>query len=1037
MKNIIAFFVSRALIVNLVSIFIILLGFYAMYSINREAFPNVNLDQIAIGFSYPGASPDEIEQLIITPIEQELKSLDGIDKMNSVAFPSSGNISLEVDPHATNRDRLVSDVQLAIDQAKLPLDLPFEPVVTEIDGRVFPIIQLAIAAPLSKLELKRLGDKIKDDLLSLPGVAKVIMQGDRKSELSIVVDAKKLHQHRISITDIETLLKSWNINAPGGEIDTITGQKTLRIVGQFSNPEDAANLIIRANEFGEGIRLGDIATVKESLVKATEYYEVNAKPALAVLVMKKVNADIIKTVQRVKDYIKLIPANYGDNIQVSTFRDFSRNTKLRLNVLSTNAVVGLFLVFICLVAFLRPSVALTTTIGLPIVFFVGLFSLSILGITLNLVSMLGFIMVLGMLVDDAIIVGENITYHMEQNMPPLKAAVVGAYELLGPVITTVLTTIAAFIPMLFMSGILGKFIVSIPIVVIILLSFSLLESFLILPSHVVHFARPSIKFKERRWLVAMEEIYGRILEKSIYYRKSTVIVSFLILTSSVLFAGATMKFELFPEEGIQEFFVQVSAQPGTNLEHMKSKLNQISADITKKVDNKNIDTILVTTGKTTTDQGDPLAQNGSRFGQLHVIYIASVLRPEHNAADEMDLVMNDLVKTYPSLNMSLQKKKPGPPTGRALQVEITGNNRKSIVSVAKSLKTYVENIKGVLTVESDLQAGDNELRIILDRKKAVYAGVNLLTVSKHIKAIGSGLRVSTIRRGTEEIDVTIRLPDTGNNTIDYLQSIEIPNNRGGLIPLGKISKIVERPALSTIRHSEGTQVVRVVANIDTNQIKSLQLNSQVMKNESVWLASHKGNVSIHYGGEQEKNTESIQDLLIAFGFALIGIFFILAIQFNNIGYPLAVMIAIPFGAVGIIVSFYLHDLFWKPMPLSFFSIMGMVALTGVVVNSSMILVVFVQRALKDGVAVKDAIVQAGRRRLRAVVLTAMTTVVGLLPTAYGWGGMDPFVSPMALSLSWGLIFATFVTLITLPALLAIVLRVDKKRDIPEVKLYSE
>jgi len=1026
MKNILAFFVGRALVVNLISIFIILLGLYAMYTINREAFPNVNLDNIAIGFSYPGASPDEIEQLIITPIEQELKSLDGINKMTSVAFPSNGNINLEVEADSINRSRMISDVQLAIDQAKLPIDLPFDPVVTEIDGRIFPIIQLAVAAPISKLELKRLGDKIQDDLLQIDGVAKVRVQGDRKAELSIIVDPEKLHQHRISITDIENLLKTWNVNSPGGEIDTRDGQKTLRIVGQFKNTQDAENLIIRANEYGSGIRLGDVAEVKESLEKASLYYEVNAKPALAMLVMKKVDADIIKTVKRVKTYLEAVPGKYGADIKVSTFRDFSRNTKLRLSVLSTNATVGLLLVFICLVAFLRPSVALTTTLGLPIVFFIGLFTLNIMGITLNLVSMLGFIMVLGMLVDDAIIVGENITYHMEQNVPTLNAAVIGSYELLGPVITTVLTTIAAFIPMLFMSGVLGKFIVAIPIVVITLLIFSLLESFLILPSHVVHFARPNIKFKERRWLISMENIYGRILNKSITYRKTTVFISLFILSGVVFFAGSTMKFELFPEEGIEEFFVQVSAQPGTNLEQMKEKLNSLSAEIKNNVDDKNIDMILVTTGKTSTDQGDPLAQNGARFGQLHVVYIASILRPNHNAADEMLSVMDVLTKNYPDLNISLQKKKPGPPSGRALQVEITGSNRDSIVEVAVRLKDYVKNIKGVLTVESDLQAGDKELRIILDRKKSIYAGVDLLTVSKNIRAIGSGLRVSTIRRGTEEVDVTIRLPNSEEKNMQYLRLIEIPNNRGGLIPLGKISEIVEQPSLSTIRHSEGSQVVRVVANIDTSIIKSLELNSIVKNNAKVWLGDSSDDVSINYGGEQEKNAESIRDLVIAFGFALIGIFFILAIQFNNIGYPLAVMIAIPFGAVGIIVSFYLHDLFWKPMPLSFFAIMGMVALTGVVVNSSMILLVFVQRALENGSSVKTAIVQAGRRRLRAVILTASTTVVGLLPTAYGWGGMDPFVSPMALSLSWGLIFATFVTLITLPAIMAIVLKVDDK-----------
>ncbi len=1024
MKNILEFFVKRSLVVNLISIFIILLGFYAMYSINREAYPNVSLDQIAISFSYPGASPDEIEQLIITPIEQELKSLNGINKMTSVAFPSNGNINLEISMNSVNRSRIVSDVQLAIDQAKLPLDLPYEPVVTEIDARIFPIIQLAVAAPISKLELKRLGDKIKDDLLIITGVAKVAIQGARKAELSVIVDPDKLHQQRISITEIENTLKTWNVNSPGGEIDTVDGQKTIRIVGQLKSAEDAENLIIRANEYGTGVRLGDVATVKESLEKASLYYEVNAKPALTMLVMKKTDADIIATVKRIKDYLATVPVIYGKNVSVSTFRDLSRNTKLRLSVLSTNATVGLLLVFICLIAFLRPAVALTTTLGLPIVFFIGLFTLNALGITLNLVSMLGFIMVLGMLVDDAIIVGENITYHMERNVPPLKAAVIGAYELLGPVITTVLTTIAAFIPMLFMSGILGKFIVSIPIVVIMLLIFSLLESFLILPSHIVHFARPEIKFKERKWLLAMEEVYAGILNTSIKFRKTTVLISLFILVATVFFAAKTMKFELFPEEGIEEFYVQVTAQPGTNLESMKVKLESLSADIKSKVYEKNIEMILVTTGITLTEQGDPLSQRGSRFGQLHVVYIASILRPDNNAASEMLSVMKYLRIRNPDLKMSLQKKKPGPPSGRALQVEIMGSDRDAIINVAERLTKFIENIKGVLTVESDLQSGDKELRIVLDRKKAIYAGVNLLAVSKHLRAIGSGLRVSTIRRGNEEVDVTIRLPNSEEKNMQYLRTIEISNNRGGLVPLGKISKIIETSSLSTIRHTEGAQVIRVIANIDTALIKSLELNNIVKKNEADWLADNKGSVSINYGGEQEKNNESMRDLLIAFGFALVGIFFILAIQFNNVGYPIAVMLAIPFGAVGIIVSFYLHNLLWKPLPLSFFAVMGMVALTGVVVNSSMILLVFVQRALKDGVKARDAIIQAGRRRLRAVVLTASTTVVGLLPTAYGWGGMDPFVSPMALSLSWGLIFATFVTLITLPALMAIALKVD-------------
>jgi multidrug efflux pump subunit AcrB len=273
--------------------------------------------------------------------------------------------------------------------------------------------------------------------------------------------------------------------------------------------------------------------------------------------------------------------------------------------------------------------------------------------------------------------------------------------------------------------------------------------------------------------------------------------------------------------------------------------------------------------------------------------------------------------------------------------------------------------------------------------------------------------------------VTIRYPETLDD-INSLQSLQIPNNRGGLIPLSSISKFDEKAGFTTIRHKDGLRVIRVFANIDENITSSIKLNKKVADNKDTWLADYKNKVKINFGGEAEKNDESFKDLAFSFLFALIAIFFLLAIQFNSLGYPLIVMLAIPYGVVGVILSFYLHDLLWKPMPLSFFSTMGMVALTGVVVNSSMILLVFIQRAREDGMDAIEAIILAGRRRLRAVVLTAATTVVGLLPTAYGWGGTDPFVAPMALSLSWGLAFATLITLIVIPAALAASIDVSEK-----------
>lgn len=1017
MKSVFRFFVERTLMVNLISIFLMATGVYAIYDINREAFPNVNLDQIRIDIAYPGASPAEIERLVITPIEQELKALDGIDTMNSIAFSGSGIINLEVDPDSANRDKIAIDVQTAVDQAVLPDDLPSEPYVLEIDGAVFPVIQLAVSSPVSELELKRLGDHISDDLLTIKGIARVQVQGDRKAEIRITVDPEKLSLHRIAIGEIATVLSEWNINSPGGEIDTDAGQKMVRIVGQFQNVNDVAGLVLRSNDRGDNIKISDVAKVEESLVIPTIYLDSGGDPALNMIILKKVDADIIDVVDRVKEYITTIPQLYGDKVKISTSQDFSRFARLRLGVLTNNGIVGLILVFISLVVFLRFSVAMTTTWSLPIVFLTGLFFLYLSGITLNLISMLGFIMVLGMLVDDAIIIGENIAYHMEQGDSPNEAAVKGAHELFGPVTTTILTTVAAFLPLMFMTGMIGKFIVAIPVVVISLLFFSWLEAFLILPSHVSHITNAKKKVKEKQWLINFEHGYARFLSWVLRHRWIVVFISAMVLVGSVILAKQAMQFQLFPAVAVDQYLVRVTAKPGTNLDTLRENLKKVDQEIRQYINPEYLETTILSSGQTQRDAGDPLTQRGSRFGQIRVLYLPAVLRPGHDAITDLRYFEHNLPENFPEFEIAFELIKPGPPTGRALEVEISSKDGISNEHVAQNLISFLQNTKGVTTIESGLQAGDKELHVILDKSLSVYAGVNLATAASHIRASVDGWRVTTTRYGTEEVDVTIRYPDDVSD-LDALKNLKIPNKQGGLIPLSSIAQLDEKTGFTTIRHKDGLRVIRVFANIDETITSSLKLNKLVADNQKTWLAEYNNKVKINFGGEAEKNAESFQGLAFSFLFALIAIFFLLAIQFNNLGYPLIVMLAIPFGAVGVILSFYIHDILWKPTPLSFFSTMGMVALTGVVVNSSMILLVFIQRAREEGMEAMEAILQAGRRRIRAVVLTAATTVVGLLPTAYGWGGTDPFVAPMALALSWGLAFATLITLIVIPAALA-------------------
>jgi len=1018
-EAIIRFLVIRGLVVNLVSVFLLALGgVTAVMYMQVEAFPNVNLDIIQIDTVYPGASPSEIEQLIITPIEQELRALNGIDKMISMAFPGSGRISMEVDPHASNRDRLTSDISLAIDRATLPSDLPDDPFVTEVDGAVFPILRIAISADRSELALKRLGDTIKEELLAIAGVAKVVVLSDRKAEYSVEVNPEKLRKARISVDQVTAVLRGWNLNRPGGEIDTPDGQKSVRIVGEFSCIDDAKSIVVRANAGGNSLLLGDIAEIKEALEKPRTLHDVEGNPAVSMLLLKKTDADIIKTIDRVRPYLETIAARHGADISVKPFQDFSNFARMRLGVLTNNGLVGVVLVFVSLLLFLRFSVAMTTTWGLPIIFMSGVAVIYLLGITLNLISMMGFIMVLGMLVDDAIIIGENITYHMEKGLKPVEAAVKGAIELIGPVTTTILTTIAAFLPLMFMSGIIGKFVIAIPVVVISLLVLSWLESFLMLPSHVAHVTNPNKHSEERAWLIALENIYAWLLEKTIRFRWLTVVVSFAVLAGAVHLAKNNLQFQLFPPVSIEEYIIRVTAQPGTSLKQMREIIRRVDVDIRKNIKPEYLQSTVSQTGDISMDGGDPLTQRGSRYGQIRMIYTPAVSRPEHNAMDDMSKITLLLKDKYKQLDISSTLISNGPPLGRALEAEISSFDTRASEQAAMQLMAYLTTIKGISTIDSGLKPGDAELHVVLDRQMSAYVGVNLDIVSRHVRAATDGLVVSSIRQGTEEIDVTVRFPSKSGDQLEQLKNVLIPNNRGGLVALHKIAKLVEKPGLTTIRHKNGIRIVNVVADVDSNELSSLKLNRQVKDNEAIWLEGVEDKVSVNYGGEQEKNQESFISLLVAFVFALIAIFFILAIQFNNMVYPLLVMAAIPFGAIGVILSFYLHDLFWKPMPLSFFSTMGMVALTGVVVNSSLVLLVFIQRAREQGMEIIEAILTACRRRLRAVILTAATTVVGLLPTAYGWGGLDPFVSPMALALSSGLTFATLVTLFTIPAMLA-------------------
>jgi len=1008
MRNLIAFFVKRGLVVNMLSLMLMLGGAFAAVSIQREAFPSVNFDLVIINSAYPGTSPEEMDQLVVTPIERELTGIDGINATRSTSYPGSMQISIEIDPSYKDRSRLVSDVQQAINRADLPVDLPESPILTEIKSEQTPIISFTMFGDLKALKLHRIANRIEDDLLDIKGVARVIIQGDRKEEIRIVLNPARMQKLRISTQDVITLVQGWNINAPGGPLKSKQGQKMIRITGELGSASDAGNLVLRANDRGDVVRLKDVADIRQDLKRPTRYVDAMGSPAINMIVMKKGQADIISLVDRVRSYLKTIPDNYGKDLQVRTYQDFSTITRLRLGVLTSNGTIGLILVLAILLLFLRPAVALTTAWGLPVIFFSSLFVLFISGVTLNLLTMFGFIIALGLIVDDAIIIGENTTYHLERGLTPQQAAITGTYELAGPVTATVLTTIIAFLPLMFMQGIIGKFVFSIPMVVIVLLAFSLLEAMVILPNHICDIVNPDKHPGERLIMVWITRIYGFFLKWAIKLRYLTILLTLAALAGS-LFVASGMKFQLFPSGAENQFYLRLAEPVGTTLEQTRTSLLKLDRELRAHIDPAILETTTIIAGQSSANERDSLRQIGDHFGFVRV-----VLTPFSTRDISALMVMGELEKSIPELfpdkKINFVMLKPGPPVGQALQVEISGNDKSASRRVALRLIAFLKTISGVHAIESGLEAGDPEIHIVLDRPLAAYAQVNLATVATHIKAAFGGLRVSTLKRGKEEVDVTLRYPESAHRDIKTLMSLAIPNKSGGMVPLSRIARLEEHPGLSNIRHKDGNRVIAITAEVDSITITSKALNNLVERDKAQWLGGDAGKIRLHMGGEQERTNESMRGLIFSFAYALLGIFVILAIQFNRLSYPILVMFAIPFGAIGIVTGLHLHG-----QPLSFMSMMGFVALSGVVVNSSLVLAVFIQRLMDEGKPWREAVMTSGKRRLRAVLLTTMTTVVGLLPTAYGWGGYDPFVAAMALALSWGLLFSTAITLLTIPA----------------------
>jgi len=1021
MKGIAEFAIKHSLFVNLLSVFLIIAGLFSVYHLRKEAFPVVSFDVATVTTVYKGATPGEVERLVTTPLEKELKEVDSIDEINSISSENLSAIIMKINPDVEDKQKIVNDIQKAVDRVTDLSENSEEPLVTEVTSKEIPVIIVSLSGDLSESKIQEYAEDLEDSFLDIDGVASIERRGFRDREFWVQPDLNKMKKYYVSFDEIVNSLKERNVSLPAGEIETENTVFDVKTTGEFYTKEEIEDVIIRANTQGNWLKIKDVAAVKDTFEEENIINKVEKTRAISLIVVKREKGDTIKIVRDVNNTIEKFKSIAPEELKIRTFYDMSFYIKRRLNVLRCNGMFAIIFVVGILFLFLHPRPAFLTALGIPIALLATFWVMDLWGISINLITMFGLIVVLGMLVDDGIIISENVYRYVEEGMLPKDAAIRGTSEVVTPVFTTILTTITAFSPLIFMSGIIGKFIKNIPLVICIALGASLLEAFIILPSHLADFVKPIINKKKKSvqkkamWLKKVIDKYEILLRKAIRNRYKVCLGVFLLFIIAIVIVKFYMPFILFTSRGVEQFMIRAETKLGTPLDKT-SRLMAPVEDLVANMSDEYVDTFETQIGILDERRGfDPDIRRGSNLAQINVYLTPSQSRTKI-ATEIIEEYRSKLKKIKGFEKLYFREFKEGPPIGKPIYLRVRGEEYDIINKIVKQIKDYLGTLEGVRDITDSYELGDKEFHVVVNEKAAASAYLSIGQIASSIRNAFEGLVATSIKptKAEEEIDVRVRLPAYQRGKKNIFDEIVIRNRYGKLIPFNTIASIKETQGLRSVKHLDGKRYVSVSAEVDNEKITSAEAN-KLLKNEFKNVSIDYPGYIIRYGGEEEETRKSMKSLYQAFILALFLIFLILATQFNSLIQPFVVMLTIPFGLIGVIFGLLIHNL-----PISFLALLGVVGLMGIVVNDSIVFMDFINKLRSKGTSRRESIVQAGRLRFRPVMLTTLTTVAGIGTVAYGIGGKDPFLVPMALSITWGLIFATSLTLIIIPCIYSIV-----------------
>lgn len=1030
MHTAIRWFVNNPVAANLLMILLLLGGAFGALTTNQEEFPSFDIKLVNVTIPYLGAAPIEVERSVCIRVEESIEGLEGIDKIHSTATEGLCNVTVELLQNA-DEVAVLNEVKSRVDAINSFPEETEKPIVSKV-AMTRRVVQIAVSGKTNERTLKEIARDLRDDIAAVKGISQVAVDYIRPYEISIEISERELRRYGITLDQVSAAIRKSSLDMPGGSIKTRNGEILIRTTGQAYWGQEFADIIVLTRKDGTRVALSEIGIVRDTFEEGDLLARFNGDRGVVVNVSQVGSEDLIQIAKEVRAVVEAYKFDVPEGIILTTWIDTSFELQERMSVLTKNAGGGLVLVLVILALFLKFRIAMWVAIGIPVALLGTLAALPFTDITISTMTVMAFILVLGIVVDDAIVVGERIYAHEQRGKSSVDAAVDGTWEVSVPVIFGVLTTIAAFLPLIMVEGRMAGFFAPIGWVVIFALICSLIESQLILPSHLAHRDRsePTVGLSAQwnrfqsllsGWLenLALNHYmpFVRIVLEWRYVSAS-ICLGLLILALSLIASGRVV-FGFFPAIEGDRVYAGLEMPEGiaaeatmTAASHIEEAARRLNEDMTKELGLAQplIRNVLSSVGQTVDRNGPGKPQGAGRSNIAEIVIDLAPLAERNEISSKVvvarwrDYVgsVSDAVKlTFDADTYS---------AGSPIEYQLKGKDVEELREASEQLKAELSRYEGVFDISDSFRSGKQEIRLQL-LPEARNLGLTLSDLASQVRGAFYGTEAQRMQRGQDDVRVMVRFPESERKSIGSLEDMYIRTPDGKEVPFYSVAKFDIGRGYSSINRLDSRRTISVIADVDRSMVSPEEVSASIRSELIPDFQRRYPRVDVELGGEQEERSTAMNGLAIGSLFSLVVIYGLLAIPLKSYLQPLVIMSVIPFGAVGAIVGHYVMN-----VQLMFFSALGIVALSGVVVNASLVLVDYANRQRREGNELAESILQACVVRFRPIMLTSVTTFVGLVPLmSTATPATAPFI-PMAVSLAWGVLFATFITLLLVPCL---------------------